>query len=247
MRMQTIPQKIVDISNYPFNYVIVDDFLPEQQAMAISESIPEYDSQFWNCSYNSPLEKKKACNDWNRFSPFQYTLFQELMLSNGFVKHVEKLIGESGLVPDYGLHGGGFHIHKTGDKLNLHLDYKTHPKLLMRRKLNIIYYLTPDWDPAWGGGLQLWTHDEELNKPKQLATTIENKFNRLVIFDVSGNSWHGFPEEIKCPDNVYRKSAAVYYLKGDGTPDDRMRAKFVPSKEQESDPYIVDLAANRSK
>lgn len=239
-------QKIVDISDYPFHYVIVDDFLPDHHARSIAESIPEYDSQFWNCSYNNPLEKKKACNDWNRFSPFQYTLFHNL-LGKEFLKEVERLIGDSKLIPDYGLHGGGFHIHKTGDKLNLHLDYVTHPKTLYKRKLNIIYYLTPEWDPAWGGGLQFWTHDLQTNKPKTLATTIENKFNRLIIFDVSDNAWHGFPEPITCPEGIYRKSAAVYYLKGDGEPDDRKRAKYVPTKEQETDPVILELIEQRSK
>ena len=48
------------------------------------------------------------------------------------------LTQEEELEADYGLHGGGVHMHKTGDYLNVHLDYDIHPKVPMQRKLNII-------------------------------------------------------------------------------------------------------------
>lgn len=238
--------KIKEYGNYPYDYLIVDEFLPEDLALSLAESIPEYGSQFWNCFYNNPLEKKKACNDWNRFTPLLYTTFDGF-LKPSFVKSIEDRFGESGLIPDYGLHGGGVHISKSGDKLNLHLDYSTHPKLGYKRKLNLIYYLTPNWDPAWGGGLQLWSHDVDTNKPKELVNTIENKFNRLVIFDVSDNAWHGFPEPLTCPENIERKSLATYYLKDESDIYGRNRARYAPMPEQETDPIILELIEQRSK
>ena len=33
---------------------------------------------------------------------------------------------------------------------------------------------------------------------------------KLIIFDTTCNSWHGLPEPLKCPDQEYRKSIAVY-------------------------------------
>ena len=36
-------------------------------------------------------------------------------------------------------------------------------------------------------------------------------FNKLVIFNTTDFSFHGHPEPLKCPDNVTRKSLALYY------------------------------------
>lgn len=239
-------QKIVDISDYPFHYVIVDDFLDKETLDAVLKEYPAYDSDVWNCRYDSPIEKKRGCNDWNKYGPAIYSLFQNLTCPK-FTKKMESLFGESNLIPDRGLHGGGLHIHKTGDKLNIHLDYSKHPKLNLKRKVNLIVYLTPDWNPEWGGGLELWSHDSVNNKPKERIVTIENKFNRAIIFDVSDHCWHGFPEPITCPENVNRRSAAVYYLKDEEDLHNRRRALCAPTKEQESDPEVLEIIRKRAE
>jgi len=63
-----------------------------------------------------------------------------------------------------------------------------------------------------------------------------------VIFDTTQNSWHGFPKVIDCPENVFRKSIAVYYVM---TPEygaeTRTRALYAPTKEQENDPNVLRL------
>ena len=236
----------ISIGDNPFDYLIVDNFLDEETLKQVTSEFPSYDSEIWNCAYNNHIEKKKACNDWNKFTPNIYQLLYK-MSSDKFTKEVETLFGASNLIPDHGLHGGGLHIHKRGDKLNVHLDYSTHPKLKLKRVLNAILYLTPDWDKSWGGGLQLWSHDGINNKPKELITTVENKYNRLVVFDVSGYSWHGFAEPINCPENVNRQSAAVYFLKDEKDMSDRPRALFAPSKDQENDTEVLDLIQKRGK
>ena len=40
---------------------------------------------------------------------------------------------------------------------------------------------------------------------------VPQKINNDVIFRTDFNSNHGFPEPINCPDNVTRKSLALYY------------------------------------
>ena len=103
-------------------------------------------------------------------------------------------------------------MHRAGGSLAVHLDYATHPKLNLLRKLNLIVYLEKDYNPDWGGSLEFWSHDSKTNKPKEKITQIEPIFNRAVLFDTSQNSWHGFPIPINCPDGKMRKSIAVYYL-----------------------------------
>ena len=38
------------------------------------------------------------------------------------------------------------------------------------------------------------------------------KLNRAVIFQTNNISWHGLPEPLQCPEDVYRKSFAYYYI-----------------------------------
>ena len=118
----------------------------------------------------------------------------------------------------------------------------------MERKYNLIIYLSKDWDPAWGGNLEFWSHNEETNRPKEKITTIDCVFNRAVLFDASLNSWHGFNDPINCPEGVYRKSIATYYLKepSQNNPQ-RKRALFSPSEQQKNDDAVLNFIQNRVK
>ena len=230
--------------NFPFCYQVIDNFFNQEQAKRISKEFPDYNSDVW-FFYNNPLENKKSCNNWHQFGPETYKTLT-MLNSKEFIKQLQKITGISKLYPDIGLHGGGLHIHGTGGKLNIHLDYSIHPKLKLQRKLNLIIYLEEDWNPEWGGNLELWSHDKEKNKPDKRFVTIDNVFNRAVLFDTTQNSWHGFPDPLTCPNNKYRKSLAVYYLTDPPEEvDQRPRALYAPSKEQKDNPEILKLIEER--
>jgi hypothetical protein len=232
--------------NYPFSHHIIDNFLDLERAKIISKEFPDYHSDAW-FFYNNPLENKKTCNNWYYFGPETYKLFCYLN-SKEFINQLQKITGIKNLYPDIGLHGGGLHIHGRGGKLNVHLDYSIHPKLKLQRKLNLILYLQENWNPEWGGGLELWSHNDQTNKPDKKIVILDNIFNRAVLFDTTQNSWHGFPDPLTCPEGIYRKSIAVYYLTDppEGT-DPRPRALYSPSKEQENNPEILKLIEERVK
>lgn len=223
------------VSDSPFWHCIVDDFLVHPHAVAAE--FPKQDDPCW-FRYDNPLEVKQTCNNWHSFGPNIYKTFQHL-LSQSFADFLSRYT-DCELIPDLGLHGGGLHQHGPGGKLNVHLDYNLHPKLHLQRRLNCIVYLTPDWNPEWGGGLGLY------KDRKTLVKTIEPRFNRAVIFDTRG-SWHGLPEPIRCPEGVTRNSIAVYYLCEPETTDNRTRALFAPTAEQEADESVIELINKRSK
>jgi hypothetical protein len=76
---------------------------------------------------------------------------------------------------------------------------------------------------------------------------VYNKFNRAVLFDTTQNSWHGLPAEIVCPEGVYRKSLAIYYISEPRTGvDSHDRAYFAPTSEQANNQEILDLIKKRS-
>ena len=230
----------------PFDYWIIDGFLPENQAITLSNEFPTSDDPDWFV-YDSPLEKKRAMNSWYRFPPATYKFFSYLV-SRDFTNFLSALTSTPNIISDTGLHGGGWHMQGQNDMLNVHLDYSLHPKLDLQRKFNLIYYLTPDWENAWGGNLEFWSHDLDKDNPLACQTVIENKFNRAVIFDASQNSWHGFYDPIQCPKNQYRKSIASYYLI-DPRPgiSDRRRARYSQSPQQIDDENIKNLIEQRAK
>ena len=43
------------------------------------------------------------------------------------------------------------------------------------------------------------------------AHTIAPVYNRCVIFNTDADSFHGHPDPLICPENVKRKSLALYY------------------------------------
>jgi hypothetical protein len=234
------------VSTEPYFHVVIDNFFDNAIAEKISDEFMDYNDERW-FFYNNQIENKKTINDW-RFFPSQIYRTFNSFCSESFTEMLQNITGISKLYPDYGLHGGGLHMHSRNGKLNVHKDYSLHPKLGMQRKLNLIVYLSKDWKPEWGGGLELWSHNDETNQPKEKVKEVECVFNRAVLFDTTQNSWHGLPNELKCPEGVYRKSLAMYYLvEPEETVDPRERALFAPSEQQKNDMDVVSLIEHRSR
>lgn len=228
----------------PFPHMVIDGFLPENEARAIAGEFPAQDSPAWH-RYANALEQKLTCNAWTAFGPATYALATRLT-SPTFLSHIQSLTGlETPLHADPGLHGGGLHAHGPGGKLNVHLDYVLHPKLKLQRKLNILIYLNPDWREEWGGALGLWRGDA--SGPSYMVKAIAPIFNRAVIFDTTGFAWHGLPEPIRCPVGQMRQSFAAYYLQEpEPVHEPRTRALFAPTEEQDGDAGIAALIRARA-
>lgn len=235
------------IEALPFRYTVVDDFFTTEVAEKLILEFPDYNSSVWNVHYNNPLENKKACDHWLKFPPMTYQVFH-YFCGVEFTNIVKQITGNHAVQADYGLHGGGLHCHAKGGNLNIHLDYSIHPKLKMERHYNLIVYLTPNWNTQWGGGLELWSHNFDTDQPEKCITRLENKFNRAVIFDTTQNSWHGLPENLSCPEDVVRRSMAMYYVTElSHNVLNRPRARFAPYGEQSQDPKILELIEKRKK
>jgi Rps23 Pro-64 3,4-dihydroxylase Tpa1-like proline 4-hydroxylase len=229
----------------PFNHVVIDNFFNHDFAMSIFESMPDY-SQV-DVNYNNVAEKKKLSDNWHKFPKSIYTAFFSLVSSH-FVDNMRVMTQQDELEADYGLHGGGVHMHKTGDYLNVHLDYDIHPKMPMKRKLNIIIYMTPEWEESWGGHIELWSNNEETKQPKECIHKIAPLFNRAVIFDTTQDSWHGVgvSQPMIPPVGVFRKSLAAYYVIPTDHKVGRNRALFMPRPEQKDDESVMEFCIKRA-
>lgn len=89
----------------------------------------------------------------------------------------------------------------------IHTDLDRHPfkDRRLNQVLNLIVYLNPDWDEAWGGHLEL--RDAKGNVGQRIAPFA----NRAALFHTGPRSYHGHPEPLACPPDRRRNSLAVYY------------------------------------
>jgi len=226
----------------PFRHSVVDNFLDDDFAKNLSKEIPNFDDEIWH-EYNNAIEIKKTCNNWNLFPKLTYS-FLTCLNSSHFIQKISSYSDITPLYSDDGLNGGGWHIHANGGKLNPHLDYSMHPKLELQRKLNLILYLQEDWQDSWGGHFGLYSNGEPV---KKLEKEIVPKFNRAVFFDTTEDSWHGLSQEVNTPNNICRKSIAVYYLTDPPSNVDRRgKALYSPTEDQKEDQKIADLIEKRS-
>jgi Rps23 Pro-64 3,4-dihydroxylase Tpa1-like proline 4-hydroxylase len=107
--------------------------------------------------------------------------FQDLKVVN----IVSEITGFKQLFADEYLYAGGVSVMDNGCFLNPHLDNSHDKDRDKYRVLNLLYYVTPNWQEEYGGNLELW--DGGLKQP---CRTIHSKFNRLVIMVTNKTSLH---------------------------------------------------------
>ncbi len=196
--------------NKPFPHIQFDNFLKPSAYKKISKAFPKKDSVVWKTPSNiHTVGKSVTINGELGIKEYLYSedarrFFYELN-SGLFLTFLEKLTGIKGLIPDPYFSEGGFHRTASGGYLDIHADFSHSDKLGLERRLNLIFYLNDDWRKSYGGSLGLY--DKKLNKIKEIIP----KGNRVIIFTTSDHSFHGHPEPLTCPKNIFRKSIALYY------------------------------------
>ncbi len=143
-------------------------------------------------------------------SAYIHSLFAALN-SPPFLVFLEQLTGIKGLIPDPHFNGGGLHETRRGGHLSIHADFNIHPRLKVRRRLNLILFLNEGWDDAWGGKLELWDR-----KMQGCQASVSPQIGRAVIFNTDSQNYHGHPDPLDCPPEVTRRSIALYYYTTSG-------------------------------
>ena len=208
----------------PFPNIVFDDFFNNDFLKTVVENFPNLEKINSSEKYINKNEVKFANNDYKNF-PNSIKLLFDFMNSNIFLKFLQKITSiEEKLVVDEELNGGGLHQIKAGGMLKIHTDFNRHPTLALDRRVNILIYLNINWDQTYGGDLELWD-----KKMKFCGKKILPIFNRMVIFSTNDFSNHGHPEPIKCPDDISRKSIALYYF-SKGRPASELDSKNIKNK-----------------
>jgi 2OG-Fe(II) oxygenase superfamily len=190
----------------PYPHIVFDDFLEPGVAKAAAAEFPPLDTKTWN-NYLHINERKFSNTDPAVWGPTLRGILEELN-SPRFVRLVGQLMGLDDLIADPSLEGGGLHQSTTGGFLNIHADYTVHPHHRhWQRRANLLLYLNDDWQPEYGGDLELWSADM-----KQCVEKVSPIANRVLIFTTDPTSFHGHPVPMTCPEGTARRSLALYYF-----------------------------------
>ena len=199
----------------PFPHVVLDDVLPAPVAARAAEEHAAVPDRAWR-AYVHLNERKYAHNDPTAWGPSLRAVADQLNHPD-FLGFLERLTGIEGLLPDPDLDGAGLHRIPRGGFLNVHADFTAHHRDPgLRRRVNLLLFLNPGWDPAWGGALELWSRDMQ-----RCGASIEPRANRIVVFSTDESAYHGHPEPLRCPPEVQRRSLALYYFTAEPSVDVR--------------------------
>lgn len=186
----------------PFPHIVIDDFVSKD---ILRKVIAEFPGQVAGLTFARSQELKKTQYHPKDCGPFTRHLLNELN-SQAFLAFLEEMTGMKGLVADPYYTGGGLHETKAGGLLGVHADFNMHPKMKLRRRINLLIYLNEDWDDSFGGHLELWDTDM-----KACQTRVAPIIGRAVMFNTDLDSYHGHPDPLNCPPDRSRRSIATYY------------------------------------
>ena len=187
-----------DISSIRSFYL--DDLLPEEITNQIHQVFPKPEQMVLKRSIR---EDKYVAAQMNLYNP----LLEEIIFAfqdERIVQKVGEICGIDNPIPDENLYAGGISMMGNGQFLNPHLDNSHDKDRNLWRVLNLLFYVTPNWEEEYGGNLELWP--EGMNN-KQI--TIHSKFNRLAVMETHNDSLHSVSPVVF---EGYRCCVSNYYF-----------------------------------
>ena len=214
-----ISDKFKDLSSYidnekdnylnakPYPHTVIKNFFDENFLNEILESFPDLSKTNFSEQWKNKNEVKFGNNNYSSF-PNNIKKFFDFLNSDSFLHFLQSITSiKEKLVYDPELNGGGLHEIKKGGILKVHTDFNRHPSLNLDRRINVLIYLNKNWKEEYGGHLELW--DKDMTK---CVKKITPSFNTMVIFSTTDFSNHGHPDPLNCPNELSRKSIALYYF-----------------------------------
>ena len=174
-------------SAQPFRHIVVEDFLDPSFALEVAGAFPSFEeARAQGFGFNFVNERNKVqISDSSKF-PGPVARLNDALASPDFLRDLEYITGIHDLEADPQLAGGGMHLTGPHGRLDVHVDFNFCNEAQTHRRLNILVYLNPDWDAAWGGAVELW--DKNV---KQCHHSVDPLLNRMVLFETSPISFHG--------------------------------------------------------
>lgn len=206
--IQTASDKLrSDFNNArPFRHLILPSFFEKAILSDLIGEFPAFEKT--DCrNENGALGRKGVYPNIARLGG-AYKRLDRVIQSTAFLNWLSACTGIEELLYDPFYFGGGTHENRSGQDLDLHIDFNLHPLTNWHRRLNLIVYLNEDWNAQWGGNLVLREDPRDL---LSTSVSVTPSKNCCVIFETTESSWHGF-EQIQGPfEDTGRKSIALYF------------------------------------
>lgn len=164
----------------PTKFAAIDDLLLPAEAEKLAAAFPESGKMRFLDSFREKKYTSKALDEFDPIIADITFAFQDERI----IKKVAEITGIRDAVGDPHLYAGGISAMERGHFLNPHIDNSHDGERRNYRVLNLLYYITPNWDAANGGNLELW--DENVRTPVEIPSL----FNRLVLMATNDKSFH---------------------------------------------------------
>lgn len=192
----------------PFSHAVLNNLISQSDFDACAEEFLKLGPEHMLPYHSEGFEFDKFVLNKREHMPEKLGALFDEMHSDEFISALERTTGFTDLKCDQLRWGGGLHLTKPGGYLAVHKDFSVLPSTFgdakqYLRVLNVIGYLTPDWEPGFGGELELWN-----DAGSECVKTLEPRANRWVIFDTR-EKFHGHPWPYK--GKAPRISVAAYY------------------------------------
>lgn len=201
----------------PFPHFVLDDFLPVELAEALAEGFPPPEHPGW--------KRRDHAQQSARLGQLQRTGFADVapvvrhvlgeLCGMAFLDFLEALTGIPGLLADPHFSGAGPSLTLPGGHLALHADFNRDRRRHLARMVTVLLYIGREWEPGWGGDLELWERDLRC-----CDVRISPRPNRLAVFAHGDDFWHGHPSPLACPEGRYRAAIGSYYYVAGGRDED---------------------------
>ena len=209
-RLEEANKEITEQWNHPLDtntrHFFLDNLLPKNDVEKIYSAFPTNGEGFFDReTFREKKRTSQSLSDFNLILSDITFAIQDLRV----VAKISELCLMDFIEPDPSLYAGGLSMMFRSDYLNPHIDNSHDSKRKRYRRLNILYYVSPDWNLENGGNFELW--DEKRTKPK----TIVSKQNRLVVMETNKTSWHSVSKVIIdrprcCVSNYYFSKNSPY-------------------------------------
>lgn len=162
-------------------HFVLDGLLSKADIDEIYNAFPRDGNGFFD--RESFREKKRTSADLSEFDEILSDITYAIQ-DPRVVNLISEICGIEEIEPDPTLYAGGLSMMFPDDYLNPHIDNSHDAKRGKYRRLNLLYYVSPNWAFENGGNFELWNDDK--TKPK----TITAHQNRLVVMETNKYSWH---------------------------------------------------------
>ncbi len=199
----------------PFPHRVIDGFLGAGLARGLASHFPPPAHPDWKRRDHPEQSARLGQLQRSAFEGVEGSLRHLLaeLSAMPFLDFLETLTGIQGLIPDAHFRGAGLQLTLRGGHLALHSDFNRDRSRALTRRLTIVYYLNPDWEPEWGGDLELWSADLSACEAK-----VSPVLDRLVVMNHGETYWHGHPSPLNCPEGRGRAAVAAYFYTAEESP-----------------------------